>query len=162
VSVCAASLLLSTSISSVCARIRLLLLFVMSVSVPLPLLAVRWFVCVLVFVFGNHIVTGNVSTLTTDDNTDPLHCSWCLDLCRCCLCVCWYRGGVGTVCVCMSVWACQFAQLPHHPETSEGQSRTLPPTNITASGHGYVTSGSYLQHTKHTAKYAESQVHEVS
>jgi hypothetical protein len=32
---------------------------------------------------------------------------------------------------------------------------------ITVSGHGYVTSGSYLQHTKHTVKYAASQVHEV-
>jgi hypothetical protein len=42
--------------------------------------------------------------------------------------VCWYRGGVATVYafrrVCASSCSC-----PHHPETSEGRSRILPPTN---------------------------------
>jgi hypothetical protein len=98
----------------VCVRIRLLLLFVMSVSVALPLLAVRLFVCVPVFVFGNHIVTGNVSTLTTEDNTDPtallIVFGFVLTL--------FVRVLVsvrGWDCVCVSVCVCQFVQLPSSP-----------------------------------------------
>jgi hypothetical protein len=114
VSVCAASLLESTSISSVCARIRLLLLFVTTVSVPLPLLAARLFVCVLAFVLGNHIVTGNVSTLTTDDNTDPTALLIVFGFVL--------RSFVrvlvsvrGWDCVCVSVCVCQLVQLPSSP-----------------------------------------------
>jgi hypothetical protein len=114
VSVCAASLLESTSISSVCARIRLLLLFVTSVSVPLPLLAVRLFVCALVFVVGNHIVTGNVSTLTTEDNTDPAALLIVFGFVP----MLFVRVLVsvrGWDCVFVSVCVCQFVQLTSSP-----------------------------------------------
>jgi hypothetical protein len=93
----------------------------MSGSVPLPLLAVRVFFFVVVVFFGynifyghNSIVTGNVSTLTTDDNTDPtallIVFGFVLTL--------FVRVLVsvrGWACVCASVCVCQFVQLPSSP-----------------------------------------------
>jgi hypothetical protein len=87
----------------------------MSVSVPLPLLAVRLFVCVLVFVFGNHIVTGNVSTLTTEDNTDPTALLIVLGFVLLLLFVRALVSVRGWDCVFVSACVCQFVQLPSSP-----------------------------------------------